>query len=253
MAMTPLGRLRALLVVAALMPWPLLAGHANWWAFAVVTAAILVALRLLLGQQWASSAGLKLRPIDALAALAAFALVATGTQMLLPSLYAAAGLQANVPPVEQQFGLLFQSLNEEILFRALLIGFVLQYVRSAALVSLGVAFVFPAAHFLLYRFGTLHMALSLTALATLYFAGATMNNLYLAFRHIGFSWALHAGWNVVWLPAATYDAVTKVPLDEAQLFDRVLGSPMIATIAGAMMVLSFVLLAQRSLKSPVTS
>ncbi len=80
-----------------------------------------------------------------------------------------------------------------------------------------------------------------------------MNNLYLAFHHIVFSWALHAGWNVVWLSAATYDAATKARLNEPQLFDRVLGSPMIAAIAGATAVLSFLLLAKRSLKSPVTS
>jgi hypothetical protein len=243
MAITRLERIRALLVVAALMPWPLLAGPANWWAYALATAAILVALRFLLGQQWANSAGLKLHPLDALAALAAFALVAAGTKMLLPGIYAANHLTAGLPKIEQQFGFLFQAFNEEILFRALMIGLVLQYARSAALVSLGLAFVFSAAHFLLYRFGTLHMVLSVPALATLFFAGATMNNLYLAFRHIGFSWALHAGWNVIWLPAAAYDAVTKLPLHEPQLFNRVLGSPMIAAIAGATMVLSFVLLA----------
>ena len=243
MALTRLERWRALLVVAALMPWPLLAGPANWWAYALSTAAILGALRFLLGRQWAHAAGLNLRPLDALAALAAFALVAIGTKMLLPGIYAANSLKAGVPQMEQQFGFLFQSLNEEILFRALMIGLVLQYVRSAALVSLGLAFVFSAAHFLLYRFGTLHMVLSVSALATLFFAGVTMNNLYLAFRHIGFSWALHAGWNVIWLPAAAYDAVTKAPLREPQLFDRVLGSPMIAAIAGATTVLSFALLA----------
>ncbi len=136
MVMTPLERFRALLVVAALMPWPLLAGQANWWAFPVVTAAILVALRLLLGEQWANSTGLKLQPINALAALAAFALVATGTKVLLASVYAANDLKANIPQVEQQFGLLFQSLNEEIPFRALMIGFVLQYfVRSPSFPS----------------------------------------------------------------------------------------------------------------------
>jgi hypothetical protein len=240
--LTRLERWTALLVVAALTPWPLLAGPTNWWAYALATAAILIALRFLLGQQWAYAAGLKLRRLDALAALAAFALIAAGAKLLLPGIYAANHLKAGVPPIEQQFGFLFQSLNEEILFRALMIGLVLQYVRSAALVSLGLAFVFSAAHFLLYRFGTLHVVLSVPALATLFFAGATMNNLYLVFRHIGFSWALHAGWNVVWLSAMTYDAVTRTPLHEPQLFDRVLGSPMIAAIAVATAVLSFVLL-----------
>ena len=89
----------------------------------------------------------------------------------------------------------------------------------------------------------MHLALSASALATLFLAGVAMNNLYLAFRHIGFSWALHAGWNVIWLPAAFYDAGTNALLREPQIFDRVLGSPAIVAAACAMAVLSFMLLA----------
>jgi len=67
----------------------------------------------------------------------------------------------------------------------------------------------------------------------------------LAFRHIGFSWALHAGWNVIWLPAAFYDVTTNERLREPQVFDRVLGSPIMIVTACAIAVLSFVLLARR--------
>jgi hypothetical protein len=239
-----------LLVVAALLPWPLLIEQDNWWAFILVTVTILIALRLLLGPQWANAAGLNLPPVHALAALAAFAVIATGTKMLLPHLYAAIGLKATAPSILQQIGFLFQALNEEIFFRALLIGFCLHYIRSAGLLSLMLAFGFSAAHFLLYRFSNpLHVALPLTALATLLFAGIAFNNLYLGFRHIGFSWALHAGWNVVWLPAVTYDVLTKERLHEPELFDRVLGSPAIASIALVIAGLSFLLLT-RPFKSP---
>lgn len=234
------------------MPWPLLIVQDNWWAFVLVSAAIAGALRLLFGPQWASYAGLKVSPAQALLAIVAFALIATGSKLLLHHVYEAAGLRANTLSIEEQSGFLFQAFNEEILFRALLIGFVLQYVRSVALVSLGVAFVFPAAHFLLYRFGTLHMALSMASLATLFFAGVAWNNLYLAFRHIGFSWALHAGWNVVWLPAAFYDASTNERLYEPQVFNRVLGSPAIIVMACATSILSFVLLARRPRTSAAT-
>jgi hypothetical protein len=130
-----------------------------------------------------------------------------------------------------------------------MIGFLIQYVRSALMISLGLAFLFAAAHFLLYRFSNpMHLALSMASLATLFFAGVAMNNLYLAFRHIGFSWALHAGWNVVWLPAAIYDAATNERLHEPQIFDRVLGSPTIVAVACAMAALSFALLGR-----PLTS
>jgi hypothetical protein len=236
----------ALLLVAALMPWPLLLTHGNWWAFILVSAAIVAALRLLLGRQWTNSAGLNLPPRHALLVVVAFAVVATGSEMLLPLVYKAAGLKVNAPNIEGQIGFLFQAFNEEILFRALMIGFFIQYVRSAPVISLALAFLWAAAHFLLYRFSNpMHLALSMASLATLFFAGVAMNNLYLAFRHIGFSWALHAGWNVVWLPATFYDAATHELLYEPQVFDRVLGSPAIVAISCAMAVLGFVLLGRR--------
>jgi len=239
------ARLTALLVVAALMPWPLLITHDNWWAFVLVTAAIVAALRLLLGRQWTDYAGLNLSPTHVLIVVAAFAVVATGSEVLLPIVYKTAALKANALTIEEQTGMMFQAFNEEIFFRALMIGFFIQYVRSALMISLGLAFLFAAAHFLLYRFGTLHMALSMASLATLFFAGVAWNNLYLAFRHIGFSWALHAGWNVVWLPAAFYDAATNERLHEPQVFDRVLGSPTMLAVTCAMAVLSFVFLVRR--------
>jgi hypothetical protein len=240
----------ALLVVAALMPWPLLLTRDNWWAFILVTVAILAALRLLFGQQWTTYAGLNLASTHALLVVVAFMVVATTSEILLPLVYEAAGLKVNAPNIQDQTGFAFQAFNEEIFFRALMIGFLIQYVRSPLVISLGLAFIFAAAHYLMYRFtNPMHLALSMAALATLFFAGVAMNNLYLAFRHIGFSWALHAGWNVIWLPATFYDAATNVRLAEPQIFDRVLGSSTIATIAGTMAVLSFLLLVRRPLTS----
>ena len=237
----------ALLAVAALLPWPLLAGPNNWWAFALITAAILAVLSLLFGPGWASRAGLDLSRREAVSVIAVFALIAVASTMLLHHVYAAAGLRVDAPDVKVQAGFLFQAFNEEIFFRALMIGVLLAYVRSAVAISLGLALIFAAAHFLLYRFSNpMHLALSVAALTTLFLAGVAMNNLYLAFRHIGFSWALHAGWNVVWLPAAFYDAATHARLYEPQIFERVLGAPSVADLAGVVAVLSFVLLARHS-------
>jgi Type II CAAX prenyl endopeptidase Rce1-like len=241
------ARLRSLLVVVVLMLWPLLFSEQQWWAFIPATAAIMASLRLLHGRQWTTYAGLKMPLTHVVLAVVVFGLVATGTKTLLPHIYESTGLRAEAPRIEQQLGLLFQSLNEEILFRGLLIGLLLQYMRSKALISVGLACIFSSAHFLLYRFANpLHVALSWTALLTLFLAGAAMNNLYLTFRHVGFSWALHAGWNIVWLPAAVYDAVTHDRLHEPQVFDRILGAPAIAAVAGGTAFLSFGLLALRS-------
>lgn len=243
--------LAALFAVAALMPWPLLAGPDNWWAFVLVTAAILIVLRLLFGPQWRSRAGLDLSPVQILFVIMVFALIAMGSGMLLHNVYATAGLRANPLGIEEHAGFLFQAFNEEVFFRALMIGALIPYVRSPVLISLGLALIFPVAHFFLYRYSNpMHLALSIPALVTLFAAGVAWNNLYLAFRHIGFSWALHAGWNVVWLPTAFYDAATHAPLHEPQIFDRVLGAPPVALLACAIAVLSFAFLARRPPGSP---
>ena len=237
----------ALLAVAALMPWPLLLGPDNWWAFILASAAIMGVLRLVYGVKWASRAGLKLSPSEAVMVVATFALVAAASTLLLPIVYRGAGLKVEAPHLMGQIGFLFQALNEEILFRALMIAFILYYVRSAILVSVGLALVFAAAHFFMYRVtNPMHFALSNNALATLFLAGVAMNNLYLTFRHIGFSWAFHAGWNVAWLPAAFYDAATNAPLREPQIFDRVLGAPVVATLAAMAAAATFLLLASRA-------
>jgi membrane protease YdiL (CAAX protease family) len=243
----------ALFSVAALMALPLLISQDHWWAFILATLAIMAALRLLLGRDWQSGAGLRISPVHALSAIAAFVLIAVGSAMLLPHVYAVAGLRANAPALKDQIGFLFQAFNEEILFRALMIGLLVQYVRSAPVVSLALALVFVAPHFLMYRFtNPMHFALSMAALGTLFCAGVAMNNLYLAFRHIGFSWALHAGWNLVWLPAAIYDSASHQRLHEPQIFDRVLGSPTVVAAACAMAVLTFALLARRGGTAAIT-
>jgi len=224
----------SLFLVLALLPWPLLFSEHHWWAFIVDTAAIMGVLRLVHGPHWTSYAGLKMPPVHVLLTVAAFGLVVIATAFLLPHIYASGGLRADSPALGHQLGLLFQSLNEEILFRALLIGLLLQYTGSRVLISMMLACIFAAAHFLLYRYSNpLHVPLSPIALSTLFLAGVAMNNLYLAFRHVGFSWAFHAGWNVVWLSPPMYDTLTNAPLYEPQVFNRVLGAPVMAAVAGA--------------------
>lgn len=239
-------RLSALVLAASLMPWPLMLSSGNWWAFILVTAAIAIALRLVVGGQWALQAGLVMPPSHVGLVVIAFALIAAASQALLGLVYPVAGLKLTPPALQGQIGFLFQALNEEIVFRALLLGLLAQFVRPALMLSVAAAFVFAVAHFVLYRYSNpLHVALSPAALASLFLAGVGMNNLYLAFRHVGFSWALHAGWNVVWLPGAFRDAMTGETLHEPQVFDRVLGSPAMVAMTAAVAAFSFAILARR--------
>jgi membrane protease YdiL (CAAX protease family) len=234
-------RITALLVVPLLLPWPLMFSGRHWWAYVPSTVLIMLALRVLAGQAWPEIAGLRMPPSHSLVALLIFVGVAVTTKSLMPPVYEREGLILLPPRSEQQLGLLFQTLNEEIFFRAVLLGTLLRYLRPRVLVTVGLAVLFAAAHYLLYRFpNPLHVSLSWTALATLFCAGLTMNNLYAVSGHIGFAWAFHAGWNIVWLPAVVSDAVTKERLHEPQVFDRVLGSSWILGVALALAVITWV-------------
>jgi hypothetical protein len=78
-----------------------------------------------------------------------FALVAIGNHLLLHHVYGSAGLRADAPDIQVQAGFLIQAFNEEIFYRALEIDFFMQWVPSARVISLGTAFLFPVADFLM--------------------------------------------------------------------------------------------------------
>jgi membrane protease YdiL (CAAX protease family) len=176
--------------------------------------------------------------------LAVFCAVVVITYLVLPSVYHVASLRAEPPYVGHQAGLLFQSLNEEIFFRGVLLALLVRRLRRPLLTSAGLAAVFAAAHYLLYRFpNPLHVSLSWAALVTLFCVGLAMNNLFLAAGHIGFAWAFHAGWNVIWLPATVFDARSGQRLREPEIFDRMLGTPQMVVISAAAAAISLVVLA----------
>lgn len=232
----------SLIVVLLLLPWPLYFSERIWWAFIPATAAILITLRLIQKDKWLEIAGLKTPRWHRFFALMLFIAIAAAAHVFLQNLYSLLGLHAEYPPLLDQAGLLFQSLNEEIFFRALLIAFCVQYFCHRGLVSVLLAVFFAMSHFFLYRYSNpIHLALSLNALLTLFFAGLAMNNLYLAFGHIGFSFALHAGWNVIWLPAIVIDMSSGHRLSEPQLFNRVLSSPSLLVVVAGMAIVTMVI------------
>ena len=93
---------------------------------------------------------------------------------------------------------LFQSLNEEMVFRGLLINAMLYLgFREWKIIFLP-AIVFSLLHWVFYKFNLSHDnggTLSFSALTTLFLFGAATSMLFLKTRNILIPWALHSAWN----------------------------------------------------------
>jgi membrane protease YdiL (CAAX protease family) len=89
----------------------------------------------------------------------------------------------------------FQTLNEEVVLRAMLLTALARIVKVRLASSITVAALFTVLHFVLYRFGPPHAALSMHALATLLLVGLAFNEFFLATGSIAIPYGIHLGWN----------------------------------------------------------
>lgn len=93
----------------------------------------------------------------------------------------------------------FQTLNEEMIFRSLLLSILLKLGLSKNKTVILPALIFSLFHWVFYSYIMLpenRGPINLEALITLFMFGVAANSLFLKFRNIYFSWALHCGWNM---------------------------------------------------------
>lgn len=195
-----------------------------WWRFPLATLGILLIAQLGYGRDGWQRLGLVIPRWHAAAALALLATL-YGLSLWLQALLA--GLQglSYMQPTGTaawlwQTGLLFQVLNEEILLRALLLGWLKRKLRSERLIMLVTTAVFAGLHILLYLF-LADVSLAPGPLLTLLIYCLIANLLFLRSGHIAFAFALHAGWNLNRFTAVYVDGSQR--LSEAQTFNAIEG------------------------------
>ncbi|NQU37216.1 MAG: CPBP family intramembrane metalloprotease [Actinobacteria bacterium] len=125
-----------------------------------------------------------------------------------------------------------QVLHQEIVLHALLLGFLSKYVKSQPALAVGPAAVFAAVHPLHYWwfFGA---ALPLSTIATLFFFGVAMNVVFIRTRHVAYSLAIHAAWNLARFGDQYF--VRKRTVFESQTFAEIEGSEPV--LAAALLLL----------------
>jgi membrane protease YdiL (CAAX protease family) len=137
-------------------------------------------------------------------------------------------------PLGWRFTHLFQALNEEMLFRGLLLGAWMRSWNRPGTISVLTAIVFSLAHLAFYALNNGEV-LAMSVLATLFAFGLASNWLYIRFGHIGFSYALHAGWNTVRFTAIYVPFARNDVFSEAKTFNLIEGSgPVLALALGVL-------------------
>ncbi|MBN1534787.1 MAG: hypothetical protein JXA20_19100 [Spirochaetes bacterium] len=192
---------------------------------------IALLLRTAFKNRWRDMAGLRLSAIDAALALSAAIVMTTIIYRYISWSISIHGVvfQNRFEMGNQQLYLftVFQTLNEEIIAGALL----LFCLRSRLprlhplLISWAAALLFAAAHGIVYRFVFHeHSIIGLPALLALFAVGIIRNNAILACDHIGFSWAIHLSWNLVFFGGRYRHGGSGNELTEAELFNTVMGN-----------------------------
>ncbi|MEQ9367018.1 MAG: CPBP family intramembrane glutamic endopeptidase [Leptospirales bacterium] len=157
----------------------------------------------------------------------------------------------------------FQSFNEEMILRALLLGLFAAY-RPALLHARGprswilpglAALIFSALHWFYYNWLS-DVGLRPGTLLSLFLVAFALNSFYLRAGHIFFGVAIHAGWNLVRFGGRFYTGDPQTGgleyLRYAHTFDLLEGDPGVLGAAGVLAGVGAVLLwrAPRAVESP---
>jgi len=204
----------------------------SWWVAMTGTLLIVGLARMAWPADWRQRTGLCIPRRAALAVLLAYLTCAALAFGLISR--AAASRDVAFSPVWELEGFGFaiahsaaQTLNEEMVLGALLLNAVTVWWKRPRpiLVSVSVAAAFALFHLAFYGLrpeGAVNMGLlGAPALAALFGIGVLRSNLILGCRHLGYAWAIHFGWNTIFLNSAY--VLGKQSLNEPQMFDLVLG------------------------------
>ncbi len=168
-----------------------------WWRFIPSTIFIVALTRLFYPKQWREYLGARgtVKSVS----------IALLTCMVLTLLFYAVIVFSLPEPYQLTLGgavgyavVPFQSLNEELVFRALFLSALLSTKMSRWKIIVLPALLFSSFHWLFYAYNVVaenRGLLDYSALWSLFFFGMTMNILFIATRSILFPWAIHCAWN----------------------------------------------------------
>lgn len=220
------------------------------WFSLLGTALVLVFSRLAWPGEWAARVGFRIPGKEILSSFAVLLVCVAVSYALVRT--AADGAGVALTPFFGRDNMVFrlvhtvgQTVNEEMVLGALLLGAASRRCARTRFIAISVlvAAVFALLHLAFYAFrpasAVNYGILSIPALLSIFGAGVLRNNLILHYRHVGFSWAIHLGWNLVFLNSSLSTAGSR--LNEPRQFNLLLGHTMMVVVVLAVMAATVVL------------
>lgn len=225
-------------LLAFLVPYTL--GWAwGWWKFAGSSIVIVLLWRWAKPRDFARDLGIQGRQADLALAILLLLVVGMIARHLIPRVVGRHGYVMGHPdPLWKYLAIPFQTLNEEMVLRALLLTALVQTMKVDLLASTAVAALFTALHFVLYRFGPPHAVLTIQSLSTLLLAGLAFNELFLATGSIAVPLAIHLGWNLTRFGNEWIGQSSTEPLQQGTDFDLIEGDSKVVALAAALTLIA---------------
>jgi hypothetical protein len=243
--------LRAIAIALILVPYFTLT-YTSWWMAIVGSVLIVLLSRLVWPGRGVKVVGLRI-PLEQIGvSLFLLCIVLIGSFEIITAITRCEGI-IFVPLYENRKWVLYlvhtvgQTLNEEMVLGALFLRFIENKFRliHPFVISVGVALIFSLLHYLFYGLRpsqSLHYGvLSLTTLISLFSMGVVRNNCILSTGNIGYAWAIHIGWNIVFADSSFYLSESSTKLTEPSMFNLILGNRHVVMITSVLMALSLLL------------
>jgi len=199
----------------------------GWWYSLLGTLLIIILAKRCWPNEYLDWTGLKISSLAAISSLFLLLVVVIGSLLLMSSIASNAGVSIKIFSISIFIHIIGYTLNEEILIGALLLNYLKRRFINLKryLISLLVAAVFSILHYVFYRWIFLDRGLlTIVTLISLFAVGFIRNNLILLTGHIGYSWAIHAGWVFIMFGLDHTNNITQDIMGEPERFNLYLGS-----------------------------
>ena len=214
----------------------------GWWYSILGTIIILLLARRGWPEDWLKWIGLKISPKVALLSLLLLLLVAIGSYQIINSIAIDNMIAIKFVGLLIFIHIIGYTLNEEILIGAILLTYLKKrypYLKKY-LISVLVAVAFSILHYVFYRWIFQDKGiLTIASLFSLVALGVIRNNLILGTGHIGYSWAIHAGWVAAMFGLTHVNSINTLDVTESDRFNLYLGSGVTMLILLIVMIVSF--------------
>ena len=239
--------IKTILIISLLLSY-LIFTYALWWMSLLGTALIFLFARLFWSKNSVEKVGFKISKKEIIISLLIFVVVVLSAYWIINRIT----IENNILFIpffhenlwyRNVFKTIGQTINEEIVLGALLLGYVRFIFKKVnpVVISIGVALIFCLFHFLFFYFRitsyTNFGTLSILCLFSIFFVGIIRNNCILSTGHIGYAWAIHFGWNLIFMDSSFY--INNRLINEPNLFNYVLGNNIVAAGTLLLMLLSF--------------